>query len=257
MQIVQPNNAAPKVRWLSPTLLVIFWLVFIFYPNQIRTEETSAYRILQFPSRQENQSSSLGQTAPSGITAEARPSDLYYELDVFSAGSLFPVMEQPIFFQENSCKIEQVAVHVFIPGHFSLPIIQQPTQKPLYVSTRTGEITQFKRAAAFGAIGLLAHNYLSGKEFYQLESHDPVWVLYNNGQIQRYQICATHRYRKLDQDSPTSDFIDLENGEILSSTQVFNRFYRSKDQLIFQTCLENEGDSNWGLYFVEAEPVVN
>ncbi|HET8685819.1 MAG TPA: hypothetical protein VFM18_04050, partial [Methanosarcina sp.] len=48
------------------------------------------------------------------------------------------------------------------------PVVQQPQGEPNYVSTNSGELTLFASASQYGNIGLLAHNYLSGKAFSHL-----------------------------------------------------------------------------------------
>ena len=59
---------------------------------------------------------------------------------------------------------------VYVPNVLALPIVQQPADKPYYVSNHNGEATQFSIASQYGNIGLLAHNNLSGRFFSQLEA---------------------------------------------------------------------------------------
>jgi hypothetical protein len=146
---------------------------------------------------------------------------------------------------------------VFVPGQFALSVIQQPKNNAAFVSNKHDLITQFEKAAINGVTGLLAHNYLSGRLFYQLTSGQVVLVVYGDGAIQRYRVSAIHRFRKLDPASLRSNLVDLSNGQVFTSAQVFNRFYRGDHHLIFQTCLEEGGQWDWGLTFFLATPIDN
>ena len=50
---------------------------------------------------------------------------------------------------------------------FEFPVVQQG-DSATYVSKAEDTLTQFGMAARFGNIGLLAHNYLAGKNFFKL-----------------------------------------------------------------------------------------
>ena len=54
---------------------------------------------------------------------------------------------------------------VYVPGFMALPIVQQPSGNTGFVSEQPGTATQFQLAQRYGVLGLLAHNYLSGREF--------------------------------------------------------------------------------------------
>lgn len=144
---------------------------------------------------------------------------------------------------------------VYVANSFALPVIQQPEDEPAFVSENLGEVTQFRSAAENGITGLLAHNYLSGQEFYELDLGEDVNIVYGNGMYRRYRVTEIRRFQKLTPNSLHSDFIDLESGKKETTAQVFNRFYNGKHKVTFQTCLENEGLSNWGLIFIVAEAV--
>src|SRR5574341_335350 len=77
---------------------------------------------------------------------------------------------------------------VFVPGRFALSVIQQPENNATFVSNKRDLVTQFEKAARNGVTGLLAHNYLSGRLFYQLTSGQEVFVVYGDGAIQRYRV---------------------------------------------------------------------
>lgn len=155
------------------------------------------------------------------------------------------------FLEEDVAKASWVSVE----GGFSLPIIQQPPGKVTYVSNKPDIITQFNRPALNGVTALLAHNYRSGKEFYNLTIGQRITVTYN-GMLERdYQVVSIDSFQKLNNASGYSNLIDLKTEAELTSTDVYNRFYWGAHRVTFQTCLEREGRLDWGLYFVVATPL--
>jgi hypothetical protein len=146
---------------------------------------------------------------------------------------------------------------VFVPGRFSLPVVQQPAGNSSFVSPDDGTATQFGTAKGYGTIGLLAHNYLSGKLFFDLREGDEVVIVYGDGSQERYRINQIARYQALSPTSVYSDFVDLSDpaGRTLSAGEVFERIYTAKDRVVFQTCIEAEGNPSWGRIFVTAEKV--
>ena len=149
----------------------------------------------------------------------------------------------------------QVVRGVYVPGFLALPVVQQPRGNTGFVSEQPQTATQFQLAAQNDVIGLLAHNYLSGKEFYRLVNGLQVMVVMGDGSIQRYQITGSHRYQKLTPGSNWSYYLDLDTGEKFSTYQVFNQFYEGEHHLTFQTCLEKDGLETWGVIFIVAEPL--
>ena len=144
---------------------------------------------------------------------------------------------------------------VYIPGFLALPVVQQPSGNSGYVSREAETATQFQLAARNNVIGLLAHNYLSGKDFFRISEGLQVMVVRGDGSIDRYRVTGVHELQKLSPGSNWSHYVDLNSGERLTTYQVFNQFYQGEHHLIFQTCLERDGLETWGLRFVVAEPV--
>lgn len=158
--------------------------------------------------------------------------------------------------------IAQVANHeagivrgVYVPEMFALPVVQQPTGNHAFVSPAKDRITQFRSAMYFNVIGLLAHNYLSGSLFQKLAPGQPVIIVMGDGSTHRYIIGERDSFQRLQISAKSDEFIDLTSGESYSTVQIFNRFYRGAHHLTFQTCLEKDGDQDWGVYFVVARPV--
>lgn len=142
----------------------------------------------------------------------------------------------------------------YVPGLLALPVEQQPAGKSTYVSPQEGAATQFRRAADFGAIGLLAHNYLAGKSFFNLKNGQEVRIVYGDGSVKVYFVTAVYRYQALQPNSPSSNFVDLDTNETLSASSLFGKVYYQGDHVTFQTCIKKDGLSTWGRLFIVATP---
>jgi hypothetical protein len=143
---------------------------------------------------------------------------------------------------------------VYIPNVLALPIVQQPTGDAGYVSGRDDEATQFELASQYGNVGLLAHNYLSGRFFEHLEVGEEVRLVYGDGKVEYFIITEVLRYQAFDPDSQWSSFRNLDNEDVLSAEQMFTRAYAGAWHVTFQTCIEADGNSSWGRLFVIAVP---
>jgi len=136
-----------------------------------------------------------------------------------------------------------------------LPVVQQPGDKPNYVSTNDGEVTQFSSASQYGNIGLLAHNYLSGKSFSHLAIGQEIHLEYEDGKTESFIITEILHYRALQPKDPFSSFQNLnDKDEILSASQMFERVYAGGRHITLQTCIAKNGNSSWGRLFVVAIP---
>lgn len=143
---------------------------------------------------------------------------------------------------------------VYIPNVMALPIIQQPVDDPYYVSNQDGELTQFSIASAYGNVGLLAHNNLSGKSFSKLSVGQEVELVYGDGRIEKFVITEVLHFQALQPESNQSLFLNLDHSETLSANQVFDRVYRGNYHITFQTCIQANGNASWGRLFVVATP---
>jgi hypothetical protein len=145
-------------------------------------------------------------------------------------------------------------VGVYAVDHFALPVDQQPDKQPSFVSTDDNLLTQFLIPLQYDVIGLLAHNYLSGRLFFDLEKGDQVIVIYGDGHTDFYQVTHSDKFQALNPASPYSDFVDLSDssGRKITSANLFNKIYTAPDRLVFQTCIDAEGDPSWGRIFITA-----
>jgi len=144
---------------------------------------------------------------------------------------------------------------VYSEDNFGLQIIQQPNGKAGFVSTIEGVVTQFSMPNKYGITGLLAHNYLSGRHFSDLEIGDKVKLVYGDGDIKEYQIADIQRYQALQPNLPNSQFLNLSTGEKLSASQLFKRVYTGNHHLTFQTCIQEGSEDSWGRLFIIANPI--
>ncbi len=136
------------------------------------------------------------------------------------------------------------------------PVIQQPSGRPGYVSQQQNVITEFSMPKKYNVTGLLAHNYLAGAAFYDLEIGDIIQVVYGDGSIYQYEISDIQEYQALSPKSASSNFVDLESGSQITATQLFKRVYTGGHHLTLQTCIQVGSEDSWGRLFVIADPIV-
>jgi len=148
-----------------------------------------------------------------------------------------------------------IALWVGVSGVLANQILQQPEDNAIYVSNKPGYLTQFRQATVNGVTGLLAHNFLSGREFYNLNVGQKVSILYSDKRMRTYQVASIHRYQKLIPSLLDSGLLELESRKDMTSLEVFQRYYQGDHHVVFQTCLEGDGRLDWGFLFVIAWPI--
>ena len=148
----------------------------------------------------------------------------------------------------------QVLRGVYVSDVLAFPVIQQPSGLAGFVSGNDSEVTQFRMAAQYGNIGLLAHNYLAGKVFPQFTVGQEVSLVYGDGNVETFIITEILRFQALQPTSPYSSFRNMEKDETLTAEQMFKRVYFGDRHVTFQTCIEANGNSSWGRLFVIATP---
>lgn len=143
---------------------------------------------------------------------------------------------------------------VYVQDVLALPVVQQPADQPYYVSSGEQELTQFSVASRYGNIGLLAHNTLAGRFFSELSVGQEVRLVYGDGKIELFVIKETLEVQALQPDSVTSSFRNLDQDQVLTAGEMFNRAYTGEHHLVFQTCIKANGNPSWGRLFVFAIP---
>jgi hypothetical protein len=164
-----------------------------------------------------------------------------------------PVLPDPFPITQTSATSTPSSVH--FQGALVYPVVQQPGGQPNFVSKNAREITQFSSASDYGNIGLLAHNYLSGKTFFRLVVGAEIQLDYEDGTTETFVVSQILKYEALDSKSPFSSFRNLNNqDEVLSAQQMFERAYGGEHHITFQTCIARHGNASWGRLFVLAVP---
>jgi len=145
----------------------------------------------------------------------------------------------------------QALVGVYVSGVMALPVVQQPSSQPGFVSNENNVLTQFRMASQYGTTGLLAHNYLAGKSFFNISIGQDIVLVYGDGRLKTYRIDDIQRYQALSPNSMYSDFIDLAAPlKKLSSTEVFHRVFGQGNVLVLQTCIQVGSEASWGRIFL-------
>jgi hypothetical protein len=144
---------------------------------------------------------------------------------------------------------------IYIPELLTAPVVQQPSEDPEFISTEENTLTQFGLASSFGSIGLLAHNYLAGASFSQLERGQKFYLIYGDGAMSAFVITEILRYQALNPNSTSSEFVDLDSNRLLTAHDLFAKVYKRRGQVIFQTCIAAGQEPSWGRLFIIAEPI--
>lgn len=142
---------------------------------------------------------------------------------------------------------------VYVPNVLAKSVLQQPDSNYTYISSDSKAVTQYSLATMQGVTGLLAHNSLAGKYFFDLKTGQQVSIVYGNGTVRHYTITQILRYQAVDPANYASDFIDPVSGEKLSVAEMFAKVYLGSDHVTFQTCITQNGNESWGRLFVIAE----
>jgi hypothetical protein len=146
---------------------------------------------------------------------------------------------------------------VFVAGVMALPVIQQPQGNFNWISEAYDNVTQFQAATEHGVVGLLAHNTRAGRAFSQLQPGKLFYLVYGDGTTRAYKLAELHAFQALQPLSPSTDYLDLTNGQKLTTPEVFSLYFTGSYPLVLLTCIEKNGDSSWGRLFLMASPAGN
>ena len=144
---------------------------------------------------------------------------------------------------------------IYVSGVMALRVVPQPQDDPGFISAEDGTATLFQSASVFGVTGLLAHNFLSGREFFRLKTGQTLSVIYGDGHIRHYKVSQIEDLQRLSFDDLRSNFLELSSGVEKTANQLFADFYQGQPHLTLQTCIERDGEWTWGVRFIRAEPV--
>ena len=200
-------------------------------------------------------------TAPAqaATTTETKPKTNQVFLPLMAIGGVAAPAPKTPTFEAFAASVTtgqaDVVTGVYVADVLALSVAQQPLDNSAYINPAPDVATQFQIAALFGVTGLLAHNSAAGARFFDLAEGQEAQIIYGDGTVKRYHVSRIERFQALDPNSPSTDFVDLQTGATLSTTDVFNQVYTDAGTVVFQTCIANNGDSSWGRLFVVAEPV--
>ena len=145
---------------------------------------------------------------------------------------------------------------LYLNDSLALKIGRQPVGNSNFVTPMSNYVTEFQIAANYGAVGLLAHNYLAGRYFFKILPGQEIKLVYRDNLIERFVVTRIQKYQALSPNSPSSDFIDLATGEFVSASQLFRKMYKNQSgNLVLQTCIYADENPTWGRLFIIAEPV--
>lgn len=169
-----------------------------------------------------------------------------------SASNELPTPQQ--FAQQVLGEDQNSITGLYLSGVAALPVLQQPSNNAGFVSEEPDKVTQFGMASQYGSTGILAHNYLAGQYFFQLQPNQIILLTYGDGSVAYYRISQVLQYQAISPFDPYTNFVDLQTNETVDVVSVFNTVYAHEDRLVLQTCIDANGNSSWGRLFVIAEP---
>jgi len=144
-------------------------------------------------------------------------------------------------------------VGLWVENKLSLKVVYQPETNPAFVSSIDNVATYFLLPyQKAGNHGLLAHNYLAGRYFYDLVIGDVIQLVYGDGYYEDFEITEIKDFQALEPNSPYSNFIDLASGEQLTATNLFIGVYFGPYHSTLQTCLTRGNNTEWGRHFTLA-----
>jgi len=146
-----------------------------------------------------------------------------------------------------------IVTGLYVDGVVALRVVQQPQGNPAFISTEDQTATQFQSAAPFNVVGLLAHNFLAGRDFFSLNVGQDLILVYGDGSLQHYRVSEIGDYQRLTLSDLRSDFLELSDNQKLTTDQVFAKYYQQPNRLTLQTCIEHDGVWDWGVRFITAD----
>src|SRR5271157_4208206 len=142
---------------------------------------------------------------------------------------------------------------VYADQIFALPVVQQPSGEPAFISSLPETLTQFASASAYGTLGFVAHNTLAVRLFPELKVNSTFSVIYGDGTLYLYRVIQIRHLKAMEPDSTTSSYFDVDTGSQLSYRDLFFQTYGHPGWAILQTCIAANGIDSWGRLFIIAD----
>jgi hypothetical protein len=140
---------------------------------------------------------------------------------------------------------------VYLLNVMAYAIVQQPEGDSSFVSEQPADITQFDMASRAGNIGLLAHNTLAGTSFFNILQDSQIVLVYGNGRTATFVVDQILMFQAL----PNGQYRNLQTQETIGIESLFETAFGGKRHLTLQTCVEGEGNYQWGRLFIIAKPL--
>jgi hypothetical protein len=141
----------------------------------------------------------------------------------------------------------------YIPEVLALSVVQQPGENSNYISPRNSILTQFNMANRAGNVGLLAHNYLAGGLFFEIQAGDLITLVYGDEHTETFAVESIQKYEAL----PNGIYKNIETQISLDIGKLFRLMYGGERHVTMQTCITKDDNLSWGRLFIIARTVNN
>lgn len=145
---------------------------------------------------------------------------------------------------------------IWVDNILALRVVYQPSDQPAFVSTDEDVATFFLLPwEKAGNYGLIAHNNLAGKYFFNLQVGDIISLVFGDGDYMDFEITQIKQFQALQPHNVHTNFLDTATGEQLTVNEVFFEVYMGDFHTTLQTCIAYGGNSEWGRLFTIAPPL--
>jgi hypothetical protein len=174
--------------------------------------------------------------------------------EVIQVEKTVPLFDQ--FIQDIKTGEKNKIVGLWVEGKMALTVVYQPASNPGFVSTVDNVATYFLLPYKMaGNYGMLAHNYLAGRFFFNMTTGDIIQLVFGDGDYQDFEVVDIKEYQALQPNSPRSDYINLVSGAQLTANNLFYEVYMGDFHTTLQTCIAQGIEDSWGRRFVLAPPL--
>jgi len=128
-------------------------------------------------------------------------------------------------------------------GDHSFVVYDLP-ENSLNIGRKQNQVTLHYKTFDDEPLLFMAHNFLSGKWFYELGNDSQVDVVYDDGSIRSFVIVKVIRYQV-----KGSNWIDLDTGESFNESVVAGEIRFGKHDIALMTCIQKGRNLSWGRAF--------
>jgi len=139
---------------------------------------------------------------------------------------------------------------IYLEGIKYFRITHQPVGSFNHVTSLEDVVTSFQTAEEQGNLGLIAHNYLAGRYFSELELGDHLYLKDAQGKTRTYHLQQVLKFRAISPGNPSSYFVDLQANEVYPAADLARRIYFGSHRVVLQTCISQGDELEWGRLFL-------